>query len=66
MISLRLMVWSYYIIIAQSSYLGDKAARKEWETTFDKTYIQPVTRNLDQNIKASLNAILKDSEHQGI
>lgn len=44
------------------STLDSKPARRQWETTFNQTYIQPVTEALDHNIHAAFRCIVNDSE----
>ena len=42
--------------------LADRNLRKQWETVFNKHYIQPVLGSLEQKVGEAMGAILADDD----
>ena len=42
--------------------LADRNAREQWETVFNKHYIQPVLGTLEQKIGLAMDMILRDDD----
>ena len=44
------------------SFLSTRPGRAQWEATFNETFIQPVTEELDQKIFAAFSSVMNDNE----
>ena len=42
--------------------LHDKNSREQWETIFNKHYIQPVLGSLEQKVGTTMQMILEDDD----
>ena len=56
----------YTAVLGNNSLLNNKQARRQWEATFNDTYIQSVTETVDQNIHTAFQSVVNDNDQGNI
>ena len=60
-------MWVYFPLFAAATVgvtksLAARNAREQWETVFNKHYVQPVLGSLEQKVGKAMGAILADDD----
>ena len=59
---LFLFVFFAAATIGVTKTLAARNAREQWETVFNKHYVQPVLGSLEQKVRLAMHTILTDDE----